>query len=109
MQVINKCGPPLDGVTAELTAAPLNGEADASRLATTEPGKPMLEEFPTKVHKKFHFGAILRNIVSSKGFFNKLPDEICDFEKFASAAVNSTCWNGTAVSRLVGLIAALNS
>lgn len=83
---------------------------DTSRMAATEAGKLLLEEFPIKVHKKFHFNAVLRNIISSKGFFNKLPDEICESEKFASAAVNSTCWNGTAVSGLVGLIiAALNS
>lgn len=104
VQMISECGPALVGVSAEM----MNTSIQASVLSSTNSSTALQDWFPTKAPEKFSFSTILRNIASSKGFFNKLSDVVCDSEKFSPNSHNSTCWNGTAVSKLVDFLSVLH-
>ena len=45
-------------------------------------------------HLYLRIAMFMRNLVTSKGFYNKLPDTVCSSEEL-SAGNYDVCWNGT--------------
>lgn len=64
----------------------------------SKPSRRRLPSFPQRMHNhqpKLHskIEMMLRNVIASKGFLSKLPDALCNSDRFPLEG----CWNGTAM------------
>jgi hypothetical protein len=98
LQVTEKCGHPLASPADERSPRPPAPPARAARLL---PAAKTDAKLSTKLEM------LMRNLVSSKGFFANMPETICNSERYAAPS-EEHCWNGVVMGRCVSMWSSLH-